>query len=140
MHPMLSPKHGAIMAATVLNTARATEVSVYVVRAFVQLREVLATHKELAKRLDELETKIERKLATHDQAIAGIITAIRELMAPPEPKQKRPNRLRHTQREVAASNFSSGNTSPLIGFDDIRDLNAALLDLERSLSPHGNST
>jgi phage regulator Rha-like protein len=87
--PYAFTEHGAIMAATILNTARATEVSVYVVRAFVQLREVLATHKELAKRLDQLETKIERKLATHDQAITGIITAIRELMTPPVAKPKR---------------------------------------------------
>jgi phage regulator Rha-like protein len=88
--PYAFTEHGAIMAATILSTARATEVSVYVVRAFVQLREVLATHKELVKRLDQLETRIERKLATHDQAITGIITAIRELMARPEAKPKRP--------------------------------------------------
>jgi phage regulator Rha-like protein len=87
--PHAFTEHGAIMAATILNTPRATEISVYVVRAFVQLREVLATHQELAQRLKELETRIERKLAGHDQALAGIITAIRELMAPPEPKKRR---------------------------------------------------
>ena len=76
------------MAATILNTSRAIEVSVYVVRAFVQLREVLATHKQLAERLDVLEAKIERKLATHDRALADIINAIRELMAPPDPKKR----------------------------------------------------
>lgn len=86
--PYAFTEHGAIMAATILNTPRATEVSVYVVRAFVQLREVLATHKELAQRLNELEAKIERKLTTHDQAIASIIAAIRELMAPPEPRKR----------------------------------------------------
>ena len=88
--PYAFTEHGAIMAATILNTPRAIEVSVYVVRAFVQLREVLATHKELSKRLDELEVKIERKLATHDHAITKIINAIREMMAPPEQDQKRP--------------------------------------------------
>jgi hypothetical protein len=88
--PYAFTEHGAIMAASILNTPRAIDVSVYVVRAFVQLREVLATHKELAKRLDELESRIERKLVTHDQALADIIRAIRELRAPPEPKQKRP--------------------------------------------------
>ena len=87
------------MAASILNTPRAIDVSVYVVRAFVQLREVLATHKELAKRLDELESRIERKLATHDQALADIIRAIRELMAPPEPKQKRPIGFVHTKEK-----------------------------------------
>jgi hypothetical protein len=77
------------MAAMVLNSPRATEVSVYVVRAFVQLRDTLLTHKALAKRLDELESRLERKLATHDQAITGILEAIRQLMAPPEAAKKR---------------------------------------------------
>jgi hypothetical protein len=66
------------------------EVSVYVVRAFVALRELLAGNKELALKLAELETRLERKLDSHDQAIAGLIDAIRELMRPPEPEKKRP--------------------------------------------------
>jgi len=87
--PYAFTEHGAIMAAMVLNSPRATEVSVYVVRAFVELRDTLLTHKELAKRLDELESRLEKKLATHDQAIAGILDAIRQLMTPPEPTKKR---------------------------------------------------
>lgn len=87
--PFAFTEHGAIQAATILNTRRAVEVSVYVVRAFVQLRGVLATHRELAKRLDALETRIERKLDTHDRVIADILDAIRQLMSPPEPKPKR---------------------------------------------------
>lgn len=79
-------EHGAIMAASVLNTPRAVEVSVFVVRAFVKLRELSATHKELGQKLDELE----RKVSGYDQAIAGLINAIRELMTPPEAKKKRP--------------------------------------------------
>jgi len=87
--PFVFTEHGALMAASVLNTPRAVEVSLYVVRAFVELREALATNKELAKRLNELESRLERKLATHDQAIAGILEAIRQLMAPPAPAKKR---------------------------------------------------
>jgi len=87
--PFAFTEHGALMAASVLNTPRAVEVSLYVVRAFVELREALATHKELSKRLNELESRLERKLATHDQAITGILEAIRQLMAPPEPAKKR---------------------------------------------------
>lgn len=87
--PLAFTEHGALMAASVLNTPRAVEVSLYVVRAFVELREVLATHNELAKRLDELESRLERKLATHDQAIIGILEAIRQLMTPPEPVKTR---------------------------------------------------
>ncbi len=62
--------------------------SLYVVRAFVQLRELLSSNKELAKRLDQLEARIEKKLATHDEAIAAILSAIRELMNPPQPKRR----------------------------------------------------
>lgn len=87
--PFAFTEHGALMAASVLNTPHAVEVSLYVVRAFVELREAIATHKELAKRLDELELRLERKLANHDQAIAGILEAIRQLMAPPESAKKR---------------------------------------------------
>jgi len=88
--PYAFTEHGAIMAATVLNSPRAVEVSIYVVRAFVQLRELLAGHKELAKRLNQLEARMERKLMTQDQAIAGILDAIRQLMAPPPVPKKRP--------------------------------------------------
>jgi len=87
--PHAFTEHGALMAAMVLNSPRATEVSVYVVRAFVELRDTLVAHKELAKRLDELESRLERKLSTHDQAIAGILDAIRQLMVPPEAAKKR---------------------------------------------------
>ena len=88
--PFAFTEHGAIMAATVLNSPRAVEVSIYVVRAFVQLRELLTGHKELAKRLDQLEARMERKLITQDQAIAGILDAIRQLMASPPIPKKRP--------------------------------------------------
>lgn len=77
--PYAFTEHGAIMAATILNSAKATEMSVFIVRAFVQLRETLSTHKELAGKLDELE----RKVSSHDQAITGLLHAIRQLMATP---------------------------------------------------------
>ena len=88
--PFAFTEHGAMMAGFMLNSPHAVEVSIYVVRAFVQLRELLAGHKELAKRLDQLEARMERKLLTHDQAIAGILDALRQLMAPPPAPKKRP--------------------------------------------------
>lgn len=88
--PLAFTEHGAIMAATVLNSPRAIEMSVYVVRAFVQLRGLAASHQELAQRLTELEQRIVHKLTTHDQAIAGIINTIRELMTPPPVPAKHP--------------------------------------------------
>jgi len=73
------------MAASVLNSPRAVKVSVYVVRAFVKLREVVSTHKELARKLAELE----RRLDTHDDQIEALLEAIRELMTPPpEPRRR----------------------------------------------------
>ncbi len=65
------------MAASVLNSAKAVEMSVFVVRAFVRMREILSTHKQLAEKLEELEEKV----TDHDQAISGLIEAIRELMS-----------------------------------------------------------
>ena len=72
------------MAATILSTPRAVETSLYVVRAFVQLRELLASNAELALKLSELE----RKLKGHDEAITAILSAIRELTSPPAPKRR----------------------------------------------------
>jgi ORF6N domain len=86
--PFAFTEHGAIMAATVLNSAQAVEMSIYVVRAFVQLRELLSSNKELAKRLDQLEARIEKKLTSHDDAIAAMLSAIRNLMNPPAPKRR----------------------------------------------------
>jgi len=82
--PFAFTEHGALMAATVLNSPRAVETSLYVVRAFVRLRHFLAAHKDLARRLAEHE----KKLSSHDQAIAGLVNTIRSLMAPPQPKRR----------------------------------------------------
>jgi len=82
--PFAFTEHGAIMAATILNSPKAIEMSVFIVRAFVQLREILTTNKELAAKFVELEHKI----SSHDQAIAGLIDAIRQLMAPPDQKRR----------------------------------------------------
>ena len=84
--PFAFTEHGAIQAANVLNSQRAVEMGVYVVRAFVRLRELLATDKELAAKLNELERRVARKLTSHDQAITGLIDTIRQLMNPAEPK------------------------------------------------------
>jgi len=66
------------MAATVLKSKRAIEMSVFVVRAFVRLREVLASNRQVAVKIEELE----ERLGTHDAALQAIVQAIKELMAP----------------------------------------------------------
>ncbi|MDT8429443.1 MAG: ORF6N domain-containing protein [Pseudomonadales bacterium] len=84
--PRLFTEHGAIMAASVLNSPAAVEVSVYVVRAFVKLRELTYSQREIQKKLN----MIEQKVAGQDQTLGELIDAIRGLMFPPESKRKRP--------------------------------------------------
>jgi len=76
--PMAFTEHGAIMVASILNSQRAIDASIKVVRAFVQLREMLSTHKDLAIKLGELE----KKLTEHDEQFALVFDAIRQLLAP----------------------------------------------------------
>lgn len=83
--PYAFTEHGAIMAATVLNSERAVEMSVFVVRAFVRLREMLAMNRKLAGKIDELESRLD----THDSTIEDLIEAIKELMTPQLPSHKR---------------------------------------------------
>ena len=84
--PYAFTEHGALMASNVLNSPRAAEVSIFVVRAFVQLRDLLATHKTLAKQLSE----VEKRVGGHDKDIAAIIVAIRKLLSPPpEPPRRK---------------------------------------------------
>ena len=80
--PYAFTEHGALMAASVLDTTRAVQVSVYVVRAFVRLREAVLDHKDLAERLSALE-------ARYDRQFKVVFDAIRQLMQPPEPSQRR---------------------------------------------------
>lgn len=83
--PHAFTEHGAIMAANVLSSQQAITASVFVVRAFVQLREMLAGNKELVQRLDELERRIDR----NDETIVALVAAIRELMNPTVPSKKK---------------------------------------------------
>ncbi len=82
--PYAFTEHGAIMAAMVLNSPRAVEMSVQVVRAFVRLRQVLASHADLARKLAELE----RKLEGHDEAIHNLFETIRRLLDSPALKRR----------------------------------------------------
>jgi phage regulator Rha-like protein len=76
--PYAFTEHGAIMAATVLNSKRAVQMSVFVVRAFVRLRALLATNRRLAAKVHELEDHLD----THDSVILDLIGAIKELTTP----------------------------------------------------------
>ena len=76
--PHAFTEHGAIMAATVLNSKRAIEMSVFVVRAFVRMREAILDNQRIAAKLDELENRID----SHDGSIEELVEAIREMIAP----------------------------------------------------------
>ena len=83
--PYAFTEHGAVMLASVLNSPQAIETSVYVVRAFVQLRELAITHRKLGDKLAGLE----RRVGKHDESIRSLVTAIRHLMSSPDPKPRR---------------------------------------------------
>ena len=82
--PYVFTEHGAIMAASVLNTPKAVEMSVFIVRAFIKLRAYVMQFKEIAQKVTELEAK----LGKHDDAIVSIVQALQQLMEPPKPKKK----------------------------------------------------
>ena len=78
-------EQGVAMLSSVLNSERAIEVNILIMRAFVRLREAMASSKEFARRLEELE----RRIASHDENIRTLFQAIRQLMAPPAAGQKK---------------------------------------------------
>ena len=95
--PFAFTEHGAIQAANVLNSEQAVDMGVYVVRAFVRLRELVISNRELALRLDELENKtdlmsLKQETFEHNTRVQlkQIFEALREMMAVPEPAKKRP--------------------------------------------------
>lgn len=84
--PYAFTEHGAIMAASVLNSSQAAEVSIFIVRAFVKLRRAISEHKELTRKISQ----IERHLSGHDEQLIAIIKAIKQLIQPaPVPKKRR---------------------------------------------------
>jgi ORF6N domain len=82
--PYAFTEQGVAMLSSVLRSARAIAVNVQIMRAFVRMRELLVSNRELAEKLDQLE----RKLQSHDETIIGILKAIRELMRQPHPKNR----------------------------------------------------
>ena len=87
--PRVFTEQGVAMLSSVLRSSRAIAVNIEIMRAFVRLREALATDKELARRFAALETRIENRLGDQDQVIVEILQAIRQLMHPPASTPKR---------------------------------------------------
>ncbi len=100
--PFVFTEHGVIMAANVLNSPRAVQMSVFVVRAFVKMREVLTANKALTEKLIELEKKLTSRLDVHEKAIIHILKEIKKLMplSLPEPKRRPIGfRIQHDENE-----------------------------------------
>jgi phage regulator Rha-like protein len=106
--PFAFTEHGAIMAANVLNSPRAVQMSVFVVRAFVKMREVLAQNGHLAKKLAELERRLTGRLDVHEKAIVHILDEIKKLMEPlpPQPEPKHREIGFHVQGKIQAKPFA----------------------------------
>jgi hypothetical protein len=90
--PYAFTEHGAIMAANVLNSPRAVQMSVFVVRAFVKMRAILSDSRELARKLSTLEKELKGRLNVHEAAIVTILQRVMDIIDPPalpEPPKKR---------------------------------------------------
>jgi phage regulator Rha-like protein len=81
--PYVFTEHGAIMAANVLNSTRAVQMSVFVVRAFLKMRALLGDKRELAKKLDALEKELKDRLNVHEAAIVTILQRVMDIIDPP---------------------------------------------------------
>ena len=89
--PVAFTEHGAVMVANILKTTRAVQMSVFVVRAFIKLREAMTANKVLLEKLRALEEKLTKRLDSHEQAIVYVLAELRKLMEPPllpEPKRR----------------------------------------------------
>jgi hypothetical protein len=90
--PYAFTENGAIMAANVLNSPEAVRMSVFVVRAFVKMRELLGSTKELAKQLAALEKKLTARLDGHEVAIIEVLRRVMDILDPPPPPPEPPRR------------------------------------------------
>ena len=89
--PYAFTEHGAIMAANVLNSARAAQMSVFVVRAFVKMRSLLTDTHELARKLAALEQELKARLDVHEAAIVEFLQRIMKILDPPPPPPEPPH-------------------------------------------------
>ena len=107
--PYVFTEHGAIMAATLLNSPRATALSVYVVRAFVELRGMLTSNRELANKVNTLE----RKVSVHERNIAELVDSMAELLAvPPSPPKRSIGFVTHEdKKDKPASGKAAGKSA-----------------------------
>jgi hypothetical protein len=100
--PYAFTEHGAVMAANILKSRRAVQMSIFVVRAFIKMRQAMTANRALLEKLQELEKKLTQRLDAHEQAIVYVLAELQKLMEPPqlpEPK-RRPIGFQREQRET----------------------------------------
>src|SRR6266478_211965 len=90
--PYAFTEHGALIAANILNSPRAVQMSIFVIRAFVKMRETLLGTRELAKKLAVLEKKLTSRLDVHEAAIVQVLQEIMQILNPPPPPPEPPPR------------------------------------------------
>ena len=105
--PYAFTEQGVAMLSSVLRSKRAVQVNIAVMRAFVQLRQVFSSHTELARKLADLEQRIEG----HDTAIRSLFDAIRQLMAPPSPESPKPEIGFHVKEDAVPYRTKRKTTS-----------------------------
>ena len=110
--PYAFTEQGVAMLSSVLRSKRAVQVNIAVMRAFVQLRQVLSSHTELARKLADLEQRIEG----HDTAIRSLFDAIRQLMAPPPPRRPNPKSA-STSKKTPSPTAPNEKRLPNLSFD-----------------------
>ena len=86
--PHVFTEQGVAMLSSVLRSPQAIAVNIQVMRAFVRMRELLSSNRELARQFAQLEARLNKRVGDHDKAIAAILSAIRQLMDKPVPKRR----------------------------------------------------
>ncbi len=114
--PYAFTEHGAVMAANILKSVRAVQMSVFVVRAFVKMRELLIEQQDLAKKLADLEEKLTERLDVHETAIVEILKQVMTLFSPPQDSSKKPNK--PIGFEVKEEKAAYGKRSNLLLFNN----------------------
>ncbi len=113
--PRAFTEHGAVMAANILRSERAVQMSVFVVRAFVKMRAMLTAQKDLARKLAALEKTLTERLDLHERVISDIIQQIMSLLNPPEPAEPEPPHKQigfHARERLATYKVGGKRVSP----------------------------
>lgn len=90
--PYAFTEHGAVMAANILRSPRAVQMSVFIVRAFVKMREMMSEERDLAKKLEDLELRLTERLDIHETAIVEVLRRVMALLAPPQDSPTKPKK------------------------------------------------